>query len=129
MARDAYGPLTEDLLAAALAAAGRLDEARQVLAQAGPIRTDYFFKVLATFRAMAMVGIGEKKGAEELYASLLPYRDAPPPSSGFTLAIRPVAYTLGELARLVGRDDEAATHFARAATIAERWNSPLGITG
>ncbi|WP_326647691.1 BTAD domain-containing putative transcriptional regulator [Streptomyces sp. NBC_01750] len=126
---DAYGPLSADLLAAALAAAGQLDEARQVVAQAGPIRTDYFFKVFATFRAMAMVTLGEKTGAEELYASLLPYRDAPPPSSGFTVAIRPVAYTLGELARLLGRDSEAATHFARAATIAERWNSSLGLTG
>ncbi|MEW2085159.1 hypothetical protein [Streptomyces sp. NPDC005283] len=59
----------------------------------------------------------------------MPHRDAPPPSSGFTVAIRPVAYTLGELARLLGRDSEAATHFARAATIAERWNSSLGLTG
>ncbi|MEU3918065.1 BTAD domain-containing putative transcriptional regulator [Streptomyces sp. NPDC029004] len=122
---DGYGPPAADLLAASLAAAGQSDEARRVLARALPIRPDYFFKVFATFRTMAMVALGETKGAEELYASLLPYRDGPPPSSGFTVALRPVAYTLGELAALLGRDDEAAAHFARAATIAQRWNSPL----
>ncbi|WP_142212260.1 hypothetical protein [Streptomyces sp. SLBN-118] len=79
-------------------------------------------------RTMAMVELGEAKGADELYGSLLPCRDAPPPSSGFTVALRPVAYTLGELAGLLGRD-EAAAHCAHAATIAERWNSPLGLRG
>lgn len=123
---DAYGPIACDLLSAALAAAGQPAEARQVLAQALPIRPDYFFKVFATFRAMTMVALGEKEGAEELYAALLPYRHAPPPSSGSTVAIRPVAYTLGELARLLGRDDEATAHFARSDAIAEQWNTALG---
>ncbi|MCM2427196.1 BTAD domain-containing putative transcriptional regulator [Streptomyces sp. RKAG337] len=123
---DAYGPIACDLLSAALAAAGQPAEARRVLAQAPPIRPDYFFKVFATFRAMTMVALGEKEGAEELYAALLPYRHAPPPSSGSTVAIRPVAYTLGELARLLGRDAEATEHFARADAIAQQWNTALG---
>ncbi|MFD9477483.1 BTAD domain-containing putative transcriptional regulator [Streptomyces nojiriensis] len=122
----AFGPLAGDLLAVALAAAGEEREAREVLDRAGPLRTDYFFKVFATFRAMTLVMLGERTGAEELYAALLPYRDAPPPSSGFTVAVRPVARTLGELAVLLGREDEAAGHFARATAIAERWHSPWG---
>ncbi|GGS02281.1 hypothetical protein Snoj_06500 [Streptomyces nojiriensis] len=122
----AFGPPAGDLLAVALAAAGEEREAREVLDRAGPLRTDYFFKVFATFRAMTLVMLGERAGAEELYAALLPYRDAPPPSSGFTVAVRPVARTLGELAVLLGREDEAAGHFARAAAIAERWHSPWG---
>ncbi|MDX3109672.1 hypothetical protein ACIBO5_52430 [Nonomuraea angiospora] len=34
------------------------------------------------------------------------------------------ARTLGELAVFLGHDDEAAAHFAQAATIADRWNAP-----
>lgn len=120
-----YGPLAGDLLAVSLAAAGEEREAREVLAAAGELRTDYLFKVFATFRAMTLVALGERRGAGELYEALLPYRDAPPPSSGFTVAVRPVARTLGELARLLGRDAEAAGHFARARAIAARWGSPL----
>ncbi|GLV85188.1 hypothetical protein Slala03_48770 [Streptomyces lavendulae subsp. lavendulae] len=120
-----YGPLAGDLLSVSLAAAGEGREAREVLAAAGELRTDYLFKVFATFRAMTLVMLGERQGAAELYEALLPYRDAPPPSSGFTVAVRPAARTLGELARLLGRDAEAAGHFARAGEIAARWGSPL----
>ncbi|MBP0455384.1 AAA family ATPase [Kitasatospora sp. RG8] len=126
---EEYGPPMADLLAAALCAAGQQDEARTVLARVGPLRTDYLLKVFATFRAMATVALGEEERADELYSTLLPHRDAPPPSSGFTLAIRPVAYTLGELARLLGRDAEAAAHFAHAAGTAERWSTTLGRGG
>ncbi|AWZ16355.1 BTAD domain-containing putative transcriptional regulator [Streptomyces sp. ICC1] len=122
----AFGSPAADLLAVALAAAGEAEEAREVLAQAGPLRTDYLFKVFGTFRAMTLVLLGERRGAEELYAALLPYRDAPPPSSGFTVAVRPVARTLGELAALLGRETEAAEHFRRARVIAEQWRSPWG---
>ncbi|MEU9035980.1 BTAD domain-containing putative transcriptional regulator [Streptomyces sp. NPDC048352] len=120
----AFGPAAADLLAPALAAAGEAREAREVLALAGPLRTDYLFKVFGTFRAMTLVLLGERRGARELYEALLPYRDAPPPSSGFTVAVRPVARTLGELAVLLGRDAEAAEHFARARAIEERWRGP-----
>ncbi|GAA1162827.1 hypothetical protein GCM10009664_33670 [Kitasatospora gansuensis] len=120
---EEFGPLLADLLAVTLAAAGEQAEARRVLAQAGPVRPDYFFKVFATFRAMAMVMTGETGGAAELYEALLPYRDAPPPAAGFTVAIRPVAETLGELAALLGREAEARAHFARAAEIAGQWRS------
>ncbi|WP_329378450.1 AAA family ATPase [Streptomyces sp. NBC_01351] len=122
----AFGPPAADLLAVALAAAGRAEEAREVLGRAGPLRTDYFFKIFASFRAMTLVTLGERQGAEELYAALLPYREAPPASSGFSVALRPVARTLGELAEFLGREDEAAAHFARAAAISELWGSPLG---
>ncbi|MFB6822728.1 BTAD domain-containing putative transcriptional regulator [Streptomyces virginiae] len=124
----AFGPPAGDLLAVALAAAGEEREAREILDRAGPLRTDYFFKVFATFRAMTLVTLGERAGAEELYAALLPYRDAPPVSSGFTVAVRPVARTLGELAVLLGREDEAAGHLARAESVAERWHSPWAAT-
>ncbi|MFJ9338577.1 BTAD domain-containing putative transcriptional regulator [Streptomyces sp. NPDC101733] len=124
-----FGPLAGDILAVALAHGGEPDEARAVLARSGPLPANYFFKVFGTFRAMTLVALGESRGAKELYAELLPYRDAPPPSSGFTVAVRPVAYTLGELAALLGRDADAAGHFARSAEIAEAWDSPWGRSG
>jgi tetratricopeptide (TPR) repeat protein len=48
-----------DLLAVALAAAGRLDEARLARKRAVPIRPDFFFTVLAMFRAMPVAALGE----------------------------------------------------------------------
>ncbi|MFF2352642.1 BTAD domain-containing putative transcriptional regulator [Kitasatospora sp. NPDC058115] len=123
---EEYGPPMADLLAAALCAAGEREEARAVLARVGPLRTDYLLTVCATFRAMAAVALADRARAEELYRTLLPHRDAPPPTAGFTLAVRPVARTLGELARLLGRDTEAAAHFAHATAIADRWGTTLG---
>ncbi|MFE2285221.1 BTAD domain-containing putative transcriptional regulator [Streptomyces sp. NPDC059443] len=126
---EGFGPLAADLLAVALAEAGDAARAREVLAEAGPLPANYLFKVFGTFRAMTLVALGEKRGAQELYEALLPYADAPPPSSGFTVAMRPVAYSLGELAVLLGRESEAAAHFARSASIASRWRSPWGAGG
>ncbi|WP_405488070.1 BTAD domain-containing putative transcriptional regulator [Streptomyces sp. NBC_00096] len=123
---EGFGAAAADLLAVALAEAGEAAEARKVLAQAGPLPENYLFKVFGTFRAMTLVALDEPRGAGELYEALLPYADAPPPSSGFTVAVRPVAYTLGELSVLLGREDAAAVHFARAEAIAERWHSPWG---
>jgi hypothetical protein len=37
--------------------------------------------------------------------------------------MRPIAHSLGELCRLLGRDDEAAEHFRHAISVAERWGS------
>ncbi|MFD3551545.1 BTAD domain-containing putative transcriptional regulator [Streptomyces goshikiensis] len=119
-----YGPAVGDLLAVALAAAGEAEEARAVLERCGPLPPNYFFRVFGTFRAMTLVALGERRGAPELYADLLPYRDAPPPAAGFTLATRPVAHTLGELAALLGRESEAAAHFAAAARITAQWRDP-----
>ncbi|MCF2530963.1 BTAD domain-containing putative transcriptional regulator [Yinghuangia soli] len=124
---DEYGPLMGDLLAAALAAAGRTGEARALLAKAGPIQADFFFKVSATFRAMAMVAAEDPTGAAELYDALLPSRESSPPVSGFSLAIPPIAATLAGLADLLDRPAEAAAHRAHAAAIAAKWNTALGV--
>lgn len=121
-----YGPFVADLLAAALAAAGRTDEARALLAKAGPLQADFLFKVFATFRTMAMVATDDPTGAAELYEVLLPYADASPAASGISLAIPPMAATLADLATLLNRPAEAATHRTRAQSIAAHWNTTLG---
>ncbi|MET8989581.1 BTAD domain-containing putative transcriptional regulator [Nonomuraea wenchangensis] len=118
------GAMTSDLLALALHADGLDAEAREVRASAGPIRPDFFFTFLMTLRAMAAVALNDRDAAEEVYAALLPHRDGPPAgAANLAVALRPVAHTLGELALLLGRA-EAAAHFTRAATIADRWNAP-----
>jgi hypothetical protein len=90
-----------------------------------PIRPDYFFTAFATFRAMAVVALGEHGAATDLYATLLPYRDATLAGvSSLSLAMRPVGHTLGELARLLGREEAATTHFTEAVTVAQGWRAP-----
>ena len=55
--------------------------------------------------------------------------DTPPAgATSLSLALRPVAHTLGELALLLGRDDEAAEHFTRSVTIAELWGTSHWVT-
>ncbi|MFB9533487.1 BTAD domain-containing putative transcriptional regulator [Nonomuraea roseola] len=122
---EALGPMVADLLALALHAAGRSDEARLARTSPSPIRPDFFFTFLTTLRAMAVIALNDTGAAEECYAALFPHRDGPPAgATSLSLAVRPAAHTLGELALLLGRDEEAAAHFARAAAIADRWNAP-----
>ncbi|MEU8326419.1 BTAD domain-containing putative transcriptional regulator [Nonomuraea sp. NPDC048881] len=118
------GSMTSDLLALALHANGLDDEARAVRTPPGPIRRDFFFTFLTTLRAMAVMALGDRDAAEEIYEVLLAHRDGPPAGAeSLSMALRPVAHTLGELAVFLGRP-EAAAHFARAAVVADRWNAP-----
>ncbi|MEV0353091.1 BTAD domain-containing putative transcriptional regulator [Nonomuraea sp. NPDC050680] len=121
---EAFGPIASDLLVLALHANGLIDEARRIRTS-DPIRPDYFFTFLTTVRAMAAIALDDRAAAEEIYATLLARRDGPPPdATSLSVELRPVAHTLGELAVFLGHDDEAAAHFAQAATIADRWNAP-----
>jgi hypothetical protein len=124
--RDLAGAYPEgrDAWAIALHQLGRTAEAKAARAELAPLRHDYFFSIFATIRAMAVVTLRASDEAPELIRSLLPLRDQMPGSLSATLALQPVALTLGELCRLAGREDEARAHFAHAATIAERWGSP-----
>ncbi|MGR6918980.1 BTAD domain-containing putative transcriptional regulator [[Actinomadura] parvosata] len=118
------GDMACDLLALALHANGLDAEARKVRASAGPIRPDFFFTYLTSLRAMAAMALNDRDSAEQTYQALLPHRDGPPAGAeSLSLALRPVAHTLGELALHLGHPD-AAGHFAHAAAIAERWNAP-----
>ncbi|MER7504364.1 BTAD domain-containing putative transcriptional regulator [Nonomuraea pusilla] len=124
----ALGPMASDLLALALHANGLDAEAREVRASPGPIRPDFFFTFRTTVRAMAAIALNDRAAAEEVYARLLPHRDGPPAGAeSLSVALRPVAHTLGELAVFLGRP-EAAVHFARAAAVAARWNAPHWTT-
>jgi len=116
-----FGPMMADLHALSLAAAGRVDEARAVRVQAPTIRPDYFLTVFATVRALAVIALGDRVAAAEVYDLLLPYHGVLAGVASLSLAMRPVAYTLGELARLLGRP--ADEHFAEALAVAEQWGA------
>ncbi|GAA3038398.1 hypothetical protein GCM10020229_57100 [Kitasatospora albolonga] len=118
---DRYPP-ARDVLAAALGADGHHEEARTVLAQAGPLPTDFFLKLYATFRASTVLALQDRAGAAALYATLLPLHAAPPPAAGYTVAIRPVAATLADLAAFLGDPEASAAHHAEADAVAARWD-------
>lgn len=122
-AYDQFGQIGADPYAAALVAAGRLDEVPAVRASLPPLRPDFFYSLYATFRAMAVVALGETDQAEPLLAGLLPLRDQLAGASTVALVMRPVAHTLGELCQLLGRNQEAEQHFAHAEAVALRWGA------
>ncbi len=122
---EALGPMVEDLVTLALHAADRGDEALRSGAAPTPIRPDFFFTFLASLRALASIAANDRDAAEQIYADLLPHRDGPPAGAQtLSLALRPAAHTLGELALFLGCHHEAAAHFTRAAAIADRWRAP-----
>jgi tetratricopeptide (TPR) repeat protein len=112
-----------DALALALVALGRRDEARQVREGLLPIKPDYFFTVFATIRAQAVVALGERDEAAGLIERLLPLRDQLPGALSATLAMQPIALTLGRLHRLIGEEDAARECFRHAEKVALRWGS------
>ncbi|MFI7608082.1 BTAD domain-containing putative transcriptional regulator [Micromonospora sp. NPDC049366] len=123
-ARTVFGPIIDDLLALALIENGRVEEARTIPVGTYPHRPDYFQSALLTVRAMTLVALDRVDLTQPVVDALLPVREQLAGFSSSTIAMRPVALTLGELFRLRGDTDEAARHFALAVDVARRWGSP-----
>jgi DNA-binding SARP family transcriptional activator len=122
---DAYGPAAVDVAAAALAAAGDHAAAAALLADPPPLRPDFYFSIFATLRANAVTALRRRDLAEELYAALLPVRAQLAGAASTSLAMRPVAHTLAELAGVLGRTATVEEHLAEAVAVAERWQAPV----
>ncbi|MGI5236555.1 BTAD domain-containing putative transcriptional regulator [Dactylosporangium sp. CA-139066] len=122
--RDSLGPIGDDAYAFALAADGQLDAARAVPIGEYPIRPDYFESGLYTVRGLAVVALGRADLAQAVIDALMPVRTQLAGFSSTSIAMQPVALTLGELFRLQGRAEEATVHFQLAADVATRWNAP-----
>jgi hypothetical protein len=118
-----YGALATDPLALVLAAGGDRDAAVRLRAGAGPLRYDYFWLLFATLRAMAVVATGAAEEAGELYELLRPYGGQLAGAGTVALVMRPVAHTLGELAALQGRTEQARADLERAVEVARQWGS------
>ncbi|TDC62640.1 transcriptional regulator, partial [Actinomadura sp. GC306] len=71
-------PVAADILAAAHAAAGRLDEARRFHRSPKAVHPAYFLTAFTTFRAMTVLALADKDEAAEIYETLLPHQDGPP---------------------------------------------------
>ncbi|MEU4473476.1 BTAD domain-containing putative transcriptional regulator [Micromonospora sp. NPDC023888] len=122
--RRSLGPIVDDLLALALIESGRVDEARAMPIGRHTYRPDYFESALLSVRGMVIVALGRRDLAQPVIDALLPVRDQLAGFSTTAAVVRPVALTLGELFRLLGRTEEAARHFTLAAGVARRWESP-----
>jgi hypothetical protein len=71
--------------------------------------------------ASPIVRVGDRAMAERVYAAVRPY-------PGHTMTLAPVVSTdtgLGELARFLGREDDARRHFEDAVEFADRLGAPL----
>ncbi|MFC6594895.1 BTAD domain-containing putative transcriptional regulator [Kitasatospora paranensis] len=121
---EEYGTLAADVHALALAARGRLDEARAVRVGRLAVQPDYYRSFFLVVRAAAVIALDERAEAAELITELLPLRGMVAGTASTSIALRPVALALGELARYLGRGAEAAGYFAQAAEVARRWESP-----
>lgn len=106
-----------------LIAAGRLDEARRTRGAPRPLRRDYFGGVWATIRTMVISALGLREEAEELIEYLAPIHGQLASVATASVAMRPVAHSLGDLSLLLGRERDAADYFAQAVTVAERCSS------
>ncbi|MGK5555521.1 ATP-binding protein [Actinomadura kijaniata] len=109
-----------DLHALALAARGRLAEARAAAEGAAPVRRDYFFDLAMTFRARLAVALDDRDLAAGCYTALLPYAGRLAGGGCAVATVGPVAQTLGDVAAYLGRPGEAAEHYATAERVAER---------
>ncbi|MGH3418703.1 MAG: hypothetical protein ACRDOD_03780 [Streptosporangiaceae bacterium] len=109
-----------------LAAAGRAGEARRRYSEGAaiPPRPDFFHSVFATFRAMAVIAVGDRAAAEALVTDLTPVAGLLAGAASTALTMQPVAQTLGELSAFLGRPEAAARYFATAEQVARRWKSP-----
>ncbi|MEV7214710.1 BTAD domain-containing putative transcriptional regulator [Kitasatospora cineracea] len=123
--RAQYGDLIADVTALALLAAGRgPDEARRARSERREIQDDYFRSLFLQLRADLAIALDEREEAAELLDRLRPLAHLVAGAASTSIAARPIALTLGDLARHLGRPAEAAAHFRQAHEIARRWEAP-----
>ncbi|QKW24555.1 AAA family ATPase [Kitasatospora sp. NA04385] len=123
--RAQYGPLIADVTALAMFAAGRdPEEVRRARGERQGIQADYFRSLFLQLRADLVIGLDERAEAAELLDEMRPLAHLVAGAASTSIAIRPIALTLGELARHLGRTAEAVAHFRQAVEVARRWEAP-----
>ncbi|MER5866448.1 AAA family ATPase [Kitasatospora sp. NPDC002040] len=118
-----YGAIVEDVRALALVELGRPAEARAVRVTRRFVPSDYYRSFFLTVRAMVVLALDERAEAEDVFTELLPLRHMIAGVASTSIALRPVALTLGDLARYLGHPS-AAGHYEFAAALARGWNAP-----
>lgn len=112
--------LNPEITAIVLSAAGRLDEARAALRG---LDEDFGTLAAACHRAVAHWHARDPSRAEALYGRLLPFRHLWSTALILVSANGPVELSLGQLACLLGRPDDAREHLAAARTQAEAFGA------
>jgi DNA-binding SARP family transcriptional activator len=107
-----------ELYAVALAAAGRIDDARAVAGRPAPVRRDTFWLFITGVRGILAVAIDDRGRAESVYEALLPFAGRPAGADTAAITLWPTALILGDLARYLGRPG-AHDQYRRALAVAE----------
>ncbi|WP_214102730.1 BTAD domain-containing putative transcriptional regulator [Acrocarpospora catenulata] len=112
-----------EMLARALAGAGRLAEARAVWPPELP-RRDYAWLLMMAARSANAMAMESREKAGECYELLLPEEGEMAGLNSASVTFGPVAHTLGDLAVFLGRPETAAGHYRRAVEVARQVGSP-----
>ncbi len=111
--------LVAESYAFALAASGRIAEARTVAGPPDPIRRDMFWLFRTAIRGLLAIALDDRDRAESAYHALLPFAARPAGADTGVMSLWPVAQILGDLAcylRLPGTQ----AHYQDALAVADR---------
>jgi AAA ATPase-like protein len=128
-AHDHAPGLSGEAYALTLAAAGRLDEAREVAATREEIPRDSRYSIAMALRGLVGLALDDDGRITEAYYALYPMDDevAGGDTGGYAVLL-PIAQLLGDLAMRCGRAQTANLHYRKAREVAERANVPQWIT-
>ncbi|GGT85341.1 BTAD domain-containing putative transcriptional regulator [Streptomyces violascens] len=107
-----------------LLAEGDAAEARAVTSAARELPRDYLLEARLGLAAILAVSLDDRDMAASVYEELLPAADCLAGAGSGVVTLGPVAHYLGELARCLGRPEQAAAHHRHALAIAERTGAP-----
>jgi DNA-binding SARP family transcriptional activator len=116
-------PLVSSLVAEpyalALAASGRIAEARTAAGWPRPIRRDMFWLFGTAVRGLLAIALNDRERAESAHQALLPFAARPAGAETGVMSLWPAAQILGDLARYLNLPG-ARAHYEHALAIAER---------
>jgi hypothetical protein len=115
----AASALAAEPYALALAASGRIGEARAVAGPPCPIRRDMFWLFLTGVRGLLGIALDDRDRAETAYQALIPFATRPVGADSGVLTLWPAAQIIGDLARYLGLSG-AETHYEHALALADR---------
>ncbi|MFI7114217.1 BTAD domain-containing putative transcriptional regulator [Nonomuraea sp. NPDC050227] len=118
---------TLDAYALALASAGHLNDARAVAATRPPVRPDFLYELVMTWRALAGMLLDDRERMVDCYDKLKPFADRVAGAGTGVVALWPVALTLGDLAIRLGQPDAAREHYEKALEVAQRVGVPRWV--
>jgi DNA-binding SARP family transcriptional activator/tetratricopeptide (TPR) repeat protein len=118
---------TLDAYALALASAGHAKDAAALAATRPPVRPDFLYELVMTWRALAGMLLDDRERMVDCYDKLGPFADRVAGAGTGVVALWPVALTLGDLAIRLGEPEAALDHYRKALEVAERVGVPRWV--